>query len=105
MSVCKGLPASNNSPRAVADENLDAMSRALKSVPVVMKRLSILLSVLTLATHLLQAQAPGFLHARNARILNGQEQEIILRGMGVGGWMLQEGYMLGVRNDGTQHSI
>jgi hypothetical protein len=25
--------------------------------------------------------------------------------MGLGGWMLQEGYMLGIKNEGTQHSI
>jgi type 1 glutamine amidotransferase len=70
-----------------------------------MKTLSFLLSMHMLAPGLLQAEPPGFLHAKNARILNGQGQEIILRGMGLGGWMVQEGYMLGVRNDGTQHSI
>src|SRR5436190_50093 len=47
----------------------------------------------------------GFLHTSNSRIVDGQNHEIILRGMGLGGWMLQEGYMLGVRNEGTQHSI
>jgi hypothetical protein len=31
--------------------------------------------------------------------------EVLLRGMGLGGWMLQEGYMLGIKKDGTQHSI
>src|SRR5450756_1764885 len=36
---------------------------------------------------------------------DGQGREIILRGMGLGGWMLQEGYMLGVKGVGTQHSI
>src|SRR5215510_1111027 len=70
-----------------------------------MKRLLILWPVITLAANLVQAEAPRFLHAKNARILDGQEQEIILRGMGLGGWMLQEGYMLGVRSNGTQHSI
>jgi type 1 glutamine amidotransferase len=71
-----------------------------------MKRLSSFLPALILAAlNLVQAEPGGFLHGRNARIVNGQEQEIILRGMGLGGWMLQEGYMLGVRNNGTQHSI
>jgi alpha-L-fucosidase 2 len=32
-------------------------------------------------------------------------REVILRGMGLGGWMLQEGYMLGINKEGTQHSI
>jgi endoglucanase len=53
----------------------------------------------------LAGESPGFLHAKDARIVDGQQQEIILRGMGLGGWMLQEGYMLGVRSNGTQHSI
>ena len=52
-----------------------------------------------------QAQSAGFLRAKDARIVDGQGREIILRGMGLGGWMLQEGYMLGVNREGTQHSI
>lgn len=55
------------------------------------------------------AMAPGatagFLKAKNGRIQDGQGQEVILRGMGLGGWMLQEGYMLGIDKEGTQHSI
>src|SRR5215471_7581681 len=69
-----------------------------------MKILLTLCSVLALTASHVQAQPEGFLHASNARIVKGQ-QEIILRGMGLGGWMLQEGYMLGIRNEGTQHSI
>ncbi|MBX0292956.1 carbohydrate-binding protein [Hymenobacter sp. HSC-4F20] len=34
------------------------------------------------------------LRADGRRIVNDQGQEVILRGMGLGGWMLQEGYML-----------
>jgi endoglucanase len=52
-----------------------------------------------------QAQPAGFLRAKDARIVDGQGREVILRGMGLGGWMLQEGYMLGINRDGTQHSI
>src|SRR4051812_14519158 len=52
-----------------------------------------------------RGQTNGFLHAHNARIINGQGNEVILRGMGLGGWMLQEGYMLGIKGEGTQHSI
>jgi aryl-phospho-beta-D-glucosidase BglC (GH1 family) len=51
------------------------------------------------------AQSAGFLHAKDGRIVDGEGKEVLLRGMGLGGWMLQEGYMLGVKNDGTQHSI
>ncbi|HKB43785.1 MAG TPA: cellulase family glycosylhydrolase, partial [Chitinophagaceae bacterium] len=35
----------------------------------------------------------GFLHAEGKKIMKGKE-EVILRGMGLGGWMLQEPYML-----------
>jgi endoglucanase len=35
-----------------------------------------------------------YLHTSGKKILDGNNQEIILRGMGLGGWMLQEGYML-----------
>src|ERR1035438_3867350 len=52
-----------------------------------------------------QAQTAVFLRAKDARIVDGQGREIILRGMGLGGWMLQEGYMLGLKGQGTQHSI
>jgi hypothetical protein len=52
-----------------------------------------------------RAQPTGYLHAKNRRIVDAQGQEVILRGMGLGGWMLQEGYMLGIKNEGTQHSI
>jgi hypothetical protein len=50
-------------------------------------------------------EADGFLRAQDGRIVDGPGGEVILRGMGLGGWMLQEGYMLGVNGDGTQHSI
>ncbi|HTL59321.1 MAG TPA: ThuA domain-containing protein [Candidatus Limnocylindrales bacterium] len=63
----------------------------------------VLLLLLTLGYS--QAEQTGFLHASNARIVDGQAGELILRGMGLGGWMLQEGYMLGIRSNGTQHAI
>jgi len=40
------------------------------------------------------AAAAGFLHADGARIVDGDNRPVLLRGMGLGGWMLQEGYML-----------
>ena len=51
------------------------------------------------------APPEGFLRASGGRIVDGQGREVLLRGMGLGGWMLQEGYMLGIKKDGTQHSI
>ncbi len=52
-----------------------------------------------------QARSAEFLHTRGERLVDGQGREILLRGMGLGGWMLQEGYMFGLRGEGTQHSI
>jgi hypothetical protein len=42
----------------------------------------------------LTAGAQGFLKARGTDIADENGKEIILRGMGLGGWMLQEPYML-----------
>ncbi len=48
----------------------------------------------------------GFLHADGKKIVNGSGEEVLLRGMGLGGWMLQEGYMLETdKFAGTQHEI
>lgn len=48
----------------------------------------------------------GFLRASGTRIVDGNDREILLRGMGLGGWMLQEGYMLETGDfAGTQHEI
>lgn len=48
----------------------------------------------------------GFLHASGPRIVNGNGENVLLRGIGLGGWMLQEGYMLKVSGIGQQqHSI
>jgi endoglucanase len=49
------------------------------------------LCALLLAT---PALADGYLHADGTRIVDGSGKPVILRGMGLGGWMLQEGYML-----------
>ncbi len=41
-----------------------------------------------------QANAQGYLRADGKNIVNESGETVILRGMGLGGWMLQEGYML-----------
>lgn len=51
------------------------------------------------------AQAEGWLRAKDARIVDEAGQPVILRGMGLGGWMLQEGYMLRLSKLGQQHVI
>lgn len=44
-----------------------------------------------------------FLKTEGIKIVNDQGEEVIFRGIGLGGWMLQEGYML--RTGGPQHEI
>jgi len=51
------------------------------------------------------ASAEGFLRAEGVRIVDEANQPVILRGMGLGGWMLQEGYMLQLSQLGQQHVI
>jgi endoglucanase len=47
----------------------------------------------------------GFLKAKDTLIVNEKGEKVILRGMGLGGWMLQEGYMLKLGKIGPQHRI
>ncbi len=54
-------------------------------------------------THHMMAQ--GYLRTDGKRIVNERGENVLLRGMGLGGWMLQEGYMLRVNKDGQQHKI
>lgn len=69
-----------------------------------LQRVLFLLLLCTLFSWHVTAQ--GFLHARDGIIINGSNKEVILRGMGLGGWMLQEPYMLRVNGiAGTQHEI
>lgn len=51
------------------------------------------------------ANAQQFLRVEGTRIVNEKSENIILRGMGLGGWMLQEGYMLGIHKEGQQNKI
>ena len=48
----------------------------------------------------------SFLHAEGTEIVDGTGQPVLLRGMGLGGWMLQEGYMMESSGFGnTQHEL
>ncbi|HTN19369.1 MAG TPA: cellulase family glycosylhydrolase [Pelobium sp.] len=53
----------------------------------------------------LQGFSQGFLKADGKKIVNEKGENIILRGMGLGGWMLQEGYMFHISNLGRQYRI
>jgi endoglucanase len=39
------------------------------------------------------ASFDGFVHARSGRLVDGSGRELLLRGVGLGNWMLPEGYM------------
>jgi endoglucanase len=56
-------------------------------------------STLLILVGLLQLPAPsrsqGYLHSAGTYILNGSNIPITLRGMGLGGWLVPEGYMIG----------
>jgi len=67
------------------------------------KRTSLLLLLIIIGGS--EANAQGFLKASGKQIVNEKGQNIILRGVGLGGWMLQEGYMLRVNGQGMQHKI
>src|SRR4030095_14546293 len=54
---------------------------------------------------LCQASSQGFLKADGKRIVNQNGDNVLLKGIGLGGWMLQEGYMLRVNGQGMQHRI
>lgn len=69
-----------------------------------MKKTALLLSLVCLAASP-AAQAKDFLRAEGKRIVDESGEPVILRGMGLGGWMLQEGYMLDLEGVGTQRSI
>jgi endoglucanase len=51
------------------------------------------------------ANAQGFLKTSGTKIVNEKGENVLLRGMGLGGWMLQEGYMLRLQGTNPQYSI
>ena len=61
--------------------------------------------LLVLITNFSNANGQGFLKADGQRIVNGKGENVLLRGMGLGGWMLQEGYMLQVNGIGQQQHV
>ncbi len=62
-------------------------------------------AAIVILTQVLPGQAQ-FLHRSGKQIVDGDGHEVILRGMGLGGWMLQEGYMLEMNSFANpQHQI
>jgi endoglucanase len=72
---------------------------------MVYPRLTSLLLLIQLIMVRPETAAQGFLRTRGKQIVNEKNQNVLLRGVGLGGWMLQEGYMLWVNGQGMQHAI
>jgi len=51
------------------------------------------------------AWSQGYLHQSGKYVVDGNGDEVILQGIGLGGWMLQEPYMLNIQGINTQHGI
>ncbi|HEX5155567.1 MAG TPA: cellulase family glycosylhydrolase [Parafilimonas sp.] len=68
-----------------------------------MKKLACLSFFLFIIIFTVQAQ--GFLKASGKQIVNEKNENVLLRGIGLGGWMLQEGYMLRLNGTNPQYSI
>lgn len=66
-----------------------------------MLRYSLILFVI-LCCHQVNAQ---YLRTDGQRIVNEKGENVLLRGMGLGGWMLQEGYMMKIDGEGQQYRI
>jgi hypothetical protein len=64
-----------------------------------------LTSLLCLGLCSFSLQSEGFLQAKGKQIVDAKGEPVLLRGMGLGGWMLQEGYMLELPKLGQQYQI
>src|SRR5215510_11703818 len=70
-----------------------------------MRNISVILLFVLFNTVVISSFAQSFLKADGKKIVNEEGQNVLLRGIGLGGWMLQEGYMLRLNNEGQQHKI
>ncbi len=69
------------------------------------KSLQIFIVSVLLMGSFLKSNAQGFLKANGKHLENNTNKNFILRGMGLGGWMLQEGYMFNLGFLGQQYKI
>lgn len=68
------------------------------------RRLSLIIGLL--AGIVVSVDAQTYLHADGKNIVTGEGENIILRGIGTGNWMLMEGYMMKTEGiAGTQHEF
>ncbi|MEO6836791.1 MAG: cellulase family glycosylhydrolase [Ginsengibacter sp.] len=68
-----------------------------------MKKIGLLFWVVLFSSVNIYSQ--GFLKVNGKHIVNDKNKDFILRGMGFGGWMLQEGYMFDLGFLGQQYKI
>lgn len=72
------------------------------STKLVSKKLFLMFFVLSFISSFSQ----NFLHREGQNIVDGNGKSVLLRGLGLGGWMVQEGYMLKTGDfAGPQHQI
>ncbi|MFA6403323.1 MAG: carbohydrate-binding protein [Salinivirgaceae bacterium] len=74
-----------------------------KLLPPSIFKLTLFFSLLCIQSN---AWSQGYLHAEGKYIYDGNGNEVILRGIGTGNWMIQEGYMMQTSGvAGTQHEF
>jgi endoglucanase len=66
---------------------------------------SLIISIMLFTDLSIRSAAQGFLKADGQKIVNGKGENVLLRGVGLGGWMVQEGYMFHLNKDGQQFKI
>jgi len=82
---------------------MKSLSLKLLRCAMNLKRLLFLLVLVSTISHNILSQ--GFLKTNGKFIVDARGEKVILRGVGLGGWMLQEGYMLQVRGIGQQQHV
>lgn len=75
----------------------------IKNLNIKKMALTACIGLTSVVSFISSANAQSYLRADGQYIVNEQGEKVLLRGMGLGGWMLQEGYMLKLGNLGQQH--
>ncbi|SDI39505.1 Carbohydrate binding module (family 6) [Mucilaginibacter gossypii] len=81
------------------------LTSLIKNIKVSSRIKALLAAVPALFVSLQGNAQTGFLKAEGKKIVDEKGQNVLLRGMGLGGWMLQEGYMLHINKDSRQYRI
>lgn len=90
---CRAIVRNDNQPKSY---------KMQKSIRDQIKHFAIVLACLFLSQY---ACSQGYLKVQGKLIVNNKGQKVILRGVGLGGDMLQEGYMFKLGNLGQQYKI